>query len=56
MGGHLFVFPLTRGTGARLFSKDAAPLQLSLATCEPYDNGVAHLGLPALPSNGVKPG
>src|SRR5690242_8299441 len=28
---HLFVYPLTRGTGPRLFPPDAAPLELSLA-------------------------
>ena len=41
---HLFVFPLTRGTGTRLFPGGAEPLRLSLAACEPYDNGVIHLG------------
>ena len=40
---HLFVYPLTRGSGPRLFPEDAAPLGLSLAACEPYDNGVVYL-------------
>ena len=40
---HLFVYPLTRGAGPRLFPEDAAPLNLSLARCEPYDNGVVYL-------------
>jgi dihydrofolate reductase len=40
---HLFVFPLTRGTGARLFPEDAEPLSLSLTACEAYDNGAIHL-------------
>ena len=40
---HLFVFPLTRGTGARLFPDDADPLDLSLAACEAYANGAVHL-------------
>jgi dihydrofolate reductase len=40
---HLFVYPLTRGSGPRLFPEDAAPGKLSLATCESYDNGVVHL-------------
>jgi dihydrofolate reductase len=40
---HLFVFPLTRGAGPRLFPEDAAPGKLSLAACEAYDNGVIHL-------------
>jgi dihydrofolate reductase len=40
---HLFVFPLTRGTGARLFPEEAEPLSLSLTACEAYDNGAIHL-------------
>ena len=40
---HLFVYPLTRGTGPRLFPEDAAPQKLSLATSESYDNGVDYL-------------
>jgi dihydrofolate reductase len=40
---HLFVYPLTRGSGPRLFPEDAAPGKLSLAACEPYENGVVHL-------------
>jgi dihydrofolate reductase len=40
---HLFVFPLTRGPGARLFPEESAPLSLSLAACEAYDNGAIHL-------------
>jgi dihydrofolate reductase len=39
----LFVYPLTRGSGPRLFPEDAAPAKLSLAACEAYDNGVVHL-------------
>jgi dihydrofolate reductase len=39
----LFVYPLTRGSGARLFPEDAAPGKLSLATSESYDNGVVYL-------------
>src|SRR5215218_3553595 len=39
----LFVYPLTRGSGPRLFTEDAAPGKLSLAACESYDNGVVHL-------------
>jgi dihydrofolate reductase len=42
-GLHLFVYPLTRGSGPRLFPEDAAPLKLSLENCESYDNGVVHL-------------
>jgi dihydrofolate reductase len=40
---HLFVYPLTRGSGPRLFSEQAAPTKLSLATCESYENGVVYL-------------
>jgi dihydrofolate reductase len=40
---HLFVYPLTRGRGPRLFPEEAAPGKLSLATCESYDNGVVYL-------------
>jgi len=42
-GLHLFVYPLTRGSGPRLFPEDAAPRKLSLATVESYDNGVLYL-------------
>ena len=40
---HLFVYPLTRGPGPRLFPEDAAPGALSLAACESYENGVVYL-------------
>jgi len=40
---HLFVYPLTRGSGPRLFPDDAAPVDLSLAACESYENGVVYL-------------
>jgi dihydrofolate reductase len=40
---HLFVYPLTRGSGPRLFPAEAAPATLSLSTCEPYENGVVYL-------------
>ena len=40
---HLFVFPLTRGEGPRLFPADAAPGKLTLARTETYDNGVIYL-------------
>jgi dihydrofolate reductase len=40
---HLFVYPLTRGSGPRLFTEDAAPRKLSLALTESYDNGVVYL-------------
>jgi dihydrofolate reductase len=40
---HLFVYPLTRGSGPRLFPDDAAASTLSLAACESYENGVVYL-------------
>jgi dihydrofolate reductase len=40
---HLCVYPLTRGSGPRLFPEDAAPGKLSLAASESYDNGVLYL-------------
>jgi dihydrofolate reductase len=41
-GLHLFVFPLTRGAGPRLFPEDAAGRKLSLERTEVYDNGVQY--------------
>jgi dihydrofolate reductase len=40
---HLFVFPLTRGSGPRLFPEEASPAKFSLAASESYDNGVVYL-------------
>ncbi|HTE63249.1 MAG TPA: dihydrofolate reductase family protein, partial [Solirubrobacteraceae bacterium] len=40
---HLFVFPLTRGSGPRLFPEGAAPAKFSLAATDSYDNGVVYL-------------
>ena len=40
---HLFVYPVTRGSGSRLFPEDAAPGTLVLAACESYENGVVYL-------------
>jgi dihydrofolate reductase len=40
---HLFVYPLTRGAGPRLFPDDATPGTLSLAASESYENGVVYL-------------
>src|SRR2546430_14788135 len=39
----LFVYPLTLGSGPRLFPDGAAPGKLSLAACEAYENGVVYL-------------
>src|SRR3954468_13467357 len=41
---HLFVYPLTRGTGPRLFSDGDDPAKLRLAACEAYENGVVYVG------------
>jgi len=40
---HLFVYPLTRGPGPRLFPDGAAPGKLALAAQEAYENGVVYL-------------
>jgi dihydrofolate reductase len=40
---HLCLYPLTRGSGPRLFTEDAAPTKFSLAASESYDNGVLYL-------------
>src|SRR5262249_48318390 len=42
-GLHLFVYPLTRGSGPRLFPEDAPPRHLSLSASESYDNGVVYV-------------
>jgi dihydrofolate reductase len=40
---HLFLYPLTRGPGPRLFTAEAQALKLSLSACESYKNGVVYL-------------
>jgi dihydrofolate reductase len=40
---HLFVYPLTRGSGPRLFPDGAAPCAFTQAGVETYDNGVMYL-------------
>lgn len=40
---HLLVYPLTRGSGPRLFPEDAEARHLSLAACEAYENGVVYM-------------
>jgi dihydrofolate reductase len=42
---HLFVYPLTRGSGPRLFPDEAAPRNFSLVASESYENGVTYLAL-----------
>ena len=40
---HLFMYPVTLGTGIRLFAEGSSGLALSLTQSETYDNGVLHL-------------
>jgi dihydrofolate reductase len=40
---HLYVYPLTRGSGPRLFEDGDTPARLSLAASESYENGVVYL-------------
>jgi dihydrofolate reductase len=40
---HLFVFPLTRGAGGRLFPDGTPPATFSLAATEGYANGAVYL-------------
>jgi dihydrofolate reductase len=40
---HLFVYPLTRGSGPRLFPEAGVAGKLSLAANDAYDNGVLYM-------------
>jgi dihydrofolate reductase len=40
---HLFVYPVARGTGARLWDEVAEPTKLALKAHDVYGNGVVHL-------------
>jgi dihydrofolate reductase len=42
-GLHLFVYPLTRGEGPRLFPEDADPRKFAREAADTYDNGVVYL-------------
>ena len=42
-GLHLFVYPLTRGAGPKLFPEDAPPRKLALVASESYENGVLYV-------------
>jgi dihydrofolate reductase len=42
-GLHLFTYPTTRGSDARLFAEGDEPTKLALAECERYPNGVVYL-------------
>jgi len=43
-GLHLFVFPLTLGSGPRLFPDGAAPHKFARIASEAYDNGATYVG------------
>jgi dihydrofolate reductase len=43
-GLHLFVYPITLGSGKRLFPEGTEASKFSLAKCESYDNGAVYLG------------
>jgi dihydrofolate reductase len=40
---HLFVYPVALGAGEKFWGDGSAPVRLSLATHEVYENGVVHL-------------
>jgi dihydrofolate reductase len=40
---HLFVYPLTRGEGPRLFTEDAGPRKFARSACRAFDNEVTYL-------------
>jgi dihydrofolate reductase len=40
---HVFVYPLTRGSGPRLFTEGAEPRKFTLAASETYENQVQYL-------------
>jgi dihydrofolate reductase len=48
---HVFVYPLTRGSGPQLFTTGDAPTKWSLTNCERYTNGVVYLGYRFGPSS-----
>ncbi len=46
---HLFVYPVTRGTGPRLFDEGLSPTKWARADATLYDNGVTYLQLTPAP-------
>ena len=40
---HLFVYPLTRGAGPRLFTEDAEPRKFTLGASQTYENQVVYV-------------
>jgi hypothetical protein len=55
-GLHLFTFPLTRGTGPRLFADGDPPRMLERIAAESYDNGVTYLAFRPVGDMGAGPG
>jgi dihydrofolate reductase len=49
-GLHVFVYPLTRGDGPRLFPPEAPPTKFALTACDQYENGVVYLSYTPLTS------
>src|SRR3954453_22987567 len=47
---HLFMYPVTLGTGLRLFPEGSAGLTLALTESQTYDNGVMHLAYAPAPA------
>src|SRR4051794_39136782 len=43
-GVHVFVYPLTRGSGPRLFPEGAPPSKFELIAHDVYENGVVYTG------------
>jgi dihydrofolate reductase len=48
-GLHLFVYPLTLGSGPRLFPEGGAPFKAELTASSQYENGVLYLAYRPLP-------
>jgi dihydrofolate reductase len=46
---HLFVYPVTRSTGPRLFAEGLRPAKWTRTNAELYDNGVVYLQLTSAP-------
>jgi dihydrofolate reductase len=40
---HILVYPLTRGSGPKLFAEGAPPVTMTLGSAEAFDNGVVYL-------------
>jgi len=40
---HILVYPLTRGSGPKLFAEGARPVTMTLGSAEAFENGVVYL-------------